>query len=168
MKTTLTLLFTMLIVGVTAQEINRLHFDSRLGEEILIDLCDRAGLEDDDLFGSFFKDGYSSYKPQKETIKKLKAKIKGFKLIIVMGSWCHDSQVQVPRFYKVLDQAKFRAKNIKVVAVDRNKRTIGYDISKLSISYVPTMILFKDGKEVGRIVESPETSLEKDLLKIIE
>ena len=36
----------------------------------------------------------------------------------------------------------------------------------MDIQYVPTIILFKNGEELGRIVESPVETLEKDLLKI--
>jgi hypothetical protein len=33
---------------------------------------------------------------------------------------------------------------------------------------VPTLILYKNGREVNRIIESPNTTLEEDLQKIIE
>ena len=38
----------------------------------------------------------------------------------------------------------------------------------LRIELVPTIIFYKDGSEIGRIVETPVESMEKDLLKIIE
>jgi hypothetical protein len=33
---------------------------------------------------------------------------------------------------------------------------------------VPTIIFYENGKELGRIVESPEKTLETDILKILE
>lgn len=169
MKTTLlSVLFFAMITGAFAQDLNKMHFDERLQKEILIDLCDRSGLENDDYFGSYFTSEYEAYESQEETIKALKSKIKDVKLKIVLGTWCGDSKRQVPRLYKVLDQVGFKDKNISVLAVNRSKKTVSADISKLDIKYVPTIIIYKDGKELGRIIESPELSLEEDLLKIIE
>ena len=37
----------------------------------------------------------------------------------------------------------------------------------MEIELVPTFILDYNGEEIGRIIESPEESLEKDLLRII-
>ena len=37
----------------------------------------------------------------------------------------------------------------------------------LKIELVPTIIFYKDGYEIGRIVETLTESLEKDLLKIL-
>jgi hypothetical protein len=35
------------------------------------------------------------------------------------------------------------------------------------IKFVPTFIVFKENLEVGRIIESPQKSIEEDLLKIM-
>ncbi|MEJ2614863.1 MAG: hypothetical protein P8Z35_07895 [Ignavibacteriaceae bacterium] len=37
----------------------------------------------------------------------------------------------------------------------------------MKIELVPTIIFYKDEKELGRIVETPNDSLEKDILKIL-
>ena len=37
----------------------------------------------------------------------------------------------------------------------------------LNIEKVPTFIFYKNGIEIGRIIESPEKSIEKDFLKIL-
>ena len=38
---------------------------------------------------------------------------------------------------------------------------------KYDIKRVPTLVVLRDGEEIGRIVEYPVESLEKDLLKIL-
>ena len=54
-----------------------------------------------------------------------------------------------------------------VIAVNKNKKAEGTDVDILNIEKVPTIIFFKNGEELGRIIETPNESLEKDMLKII-
>ena len=93
-----------------------------------------------------------------------------YEIVIVMGSWCGDSKEQVPRFYKIMDSFDFPESNIRLLCVDKKKTAQNYEeeISDYNISFVPTFIFFRDGKELGRIIETPVESLEKDWLKIIE
>ncbi len=84
-----------------------------------------------------------------------------------MGTWCGDSKEWVPRFYKVMDQAGFNYRKMKLIAVDRNKKAGDLDISALHIERVPTFIFYKKKKELGRIIEVPYDLIEKDMLKII-
>jgi hypothetical protein len=41
------------------------------------------------------------------------------------------------------------------------------EVEGLQIDFVPTVIFSKDNKELGRIIEMPFDTLEKDILKII-
>jgi len=52
-------------------------------------------------------------------------------------------------------------------AVDRIKKAGDCDINYLKVELVPTIILYKEDLEVGRIVESPRMSLEEDMVDII-
>ncbi len=83
-----------------------------------------------------------------------------------MGTWCSDSRREVPRFKKILDLLNYPAEKVKIFAVNRDKKIEKEDISGLRIEFVPTFIFYSDGKETGRIVETPYKSLEADMLKI--
>jgi hypothetical protein len=90
---------------------------------------------------------------------------------IVMGFWCDDSKVQVPRMLKILDEAKWDAESddhLKIFGVDENKQAGFEGFKALSIVNVPTFIVYYDDMEIGRIVESPKVSLEKDLVEILK
>jgi hypothetical protein len=52
--------------------------------------------------------------------------------------------------------------------VDRNKKSNNKEEEAYKIINVPTIIVMKDGVELGRIVETTKTSIESDLLKIVE
>ena len=86
---------------------------------------------------------------------------------IVMGTWCPDSRREVPRFMKILDLWKFPADKVTFIGVDNEKLSPigGYD--KLNIQRVPTFIIMKNNVEAGRIIENPVTSLEQDMINIL-
>jgi thiol-disulfide isomerase/thioredoxin len=85
-----------------------------------------------------------------------------------MGTWCSDSRREVPRMLKVLDIIGFPKENLSIINVDRNKKGIADEADDLNIELVPTFILYEDEKEIGRIIETPEETLEKDLVRIVE
>jgi len=84
-----------------------------------------------------------------------------------MGTWCSDSRREVPRFYKILDSLNFPSAKVKLIMVDRKKEAAEVNIASLNIELVPTMIIYNDGLEIGRIVETPKETLEKDLAAIL-
>lgn len=170
MKKCFVLLIVLLVIlgSGFAQEMNKKYQDPKLNKEVLIGYCNRQGLEQGD-FGEKFKTEYELYQVKKSEIRKIKSlkRKNNIEIITVFGDWCHDSQVQVPRFFKVLDKSGFKTKKSKIIAVDRIKSAQSLDISKYNIQRVPTFIVFLDNKEIGRIIESPELSLEEDFLKIM-
>ena len=171
MKNTLLILVIVLstIGSAFAQDMNKKYLDPKLEREVLIGCCNTDGLKDGD-FGKHYNEQYSSYTPNSSTISKLSSLIKeeDYKITTVFADWCGDSKTQVPRFYKVLNEIDFPEKNIKLIAVDRSKTAQELDITDYDIVRVPTFIIYLDNKELGRIIETPKKSLEKDLLKIIK
>ena len=85
-----------------------------------------------------------------------------------MGTWCSDSQREIPNFYKLLDEANFDYKNLELVTVDKKKKAKGLE-KGFDIIRVPTFIFYKNGKEIGRFVEHAleGSTIEDDILKII-
>jgi thiol-disulfide isomerase/thioredoxin len=153
------------IQSLFAQQLNQIITDTTLHTEVLIDTCNRDGLTGQ-VFGVFYQQEYASYSPDAEIIRLIDGKLNDYHLIVVMGSWCGDSQEQVPRFYKVLDQLHFPEDQVSLICVDRKKKTIHADIQPLNIQLVPTFIFYRKGAEAGRIVETPSQTLEKDILNI--
>ncbi|MCB0473638.1 MAG: thioredoxin family protein, partial [Flavobacteriaceae bacterium] len=58
-------------------------------------------------------------------------------------------------------------KNLELITVDHSKKTPDNLQEGLNITNVPTFIFYKKGKEIGRFVEYPRETLEKDILAII-
>jgi thiol-disulfide isomerase/thioredoxin len=165
MKKYLLVLLFASFASLFAQDINKVIVDEAKNQELLIGQCNRDGLHAK-VFADYFDEGYNSYVPDAEIVKKLKKLKKNVEVVIVMASWCHDSKVQVPHFYKLMDQVGVKDSNISLIAVDRSKTAGDVDVSGLDVVRVPTFIFYKDGREIGRIVESPTSTLDKDTLLI--
>lgn len=133
---------------------------------MLLGKANRKGLQMD-AFKGWFHPGYEDYKVDSETLEKLKPLLKDVTITVFMGTWCEDSQRETPHFYKILDKAGFDESKLTLITVSEEKTTPqGLEEGK-NITNVPTLIFNKDGKELGRIVEYPIESLEKDMLAIL-
>ena len=146
-----------------SQEINKKITDPKFKKEILYGYCDRYGLEKGE-FGKLFDEYYSLYEPDKGVLNQLKEKQEGIEILIVLGTWCSDSQEQVPKFFKVLDKIKFKKNRVQMICVSSDKEAGQVDILNYNIQRVPTFIIYRKGREIGRIIETPYATLEKDLL----
>jgi hypothetical protein len=121
----------------------------------------------DTAYSWWWQSGYEMYQPNALTLDSLRDVFGIQNITIVMGTWCSDSRMQVPRFYKMLDALGCNAEQINLVCVDRKKMGLKNETENLDIKLVPTFIIYRGEKEIGRIIESPVVSLESDLLKIL-
>lgn len=170
---TIAFLFT-LVLSVTAQDdyyhkpYNQVVKDKTIGRDILLGPCNEMGLKTNSLFAPAFNFEYKSYKPNAEVINSIKKKLRKTHITIVFGSWCGDSKLQVGRFYKILDEAGYPNKKITTLAINRKLKAPGTKVDRLDIHRVPTFIVFYKSKELGRITESPKSTLEGDLAQILD
>jgi thiol-disulfide isomerase/thioredoxin len=125
----------------------------------------------DDLRGepgfSWMERGESGYKPDAASVSYLSKELPAYSVVVLMGTWCDDSQNLVPKLAKTLTAANFPMSQFKMYGVDREKKTNGDEGARYDVKRVPTIILYKDGKEAGRIVESVNKSIEADLAALI-
>lgn len=118
-------------------------------------------------FKEWYNLGYSHYRTAPEVAIELKPLLEDVSISVFMGTWCEDSQRDVPHLYKILDDTGFDESNLTLVNVNDEKTTPqGLEDGK-DIINVPTIIFYKDGVELGRIVEYPIETVEKDMLKIL-
>ncbi|MEE4258804.1 MAG: thioredoxin family protein [Bacteroidales bacterium] len=150
-----------------SQTMNKMVHDTTVDQKVLIDYCDRTGLESGE-FGEYYLLEYEDYQINDSLLNLIRKKIKKFDITIVFGSWCSDSEQQVPHFYKILDQSGYDDDQLKIIAVNRQKKAKEVQIEDLQIELVPTFIIYKNGTEIGRIVETPNETLEEDLWQIIK
>jgi len=111
--------------------------------------------------------GAASYKPGKEDLKYLKEYLPQYELVILMGTWCDDSQRLIPELYKILQAANYPMAKVKMYGVNRAKETKNIEHKLYRLEKVPTIIVYKDHSELGRIVENVKQSMEGDLVELI-
>jgi thiol-disulfide isomerase/thioredoxin len=116
---------------------------------------------------AWFTEEYNSYKANKELINQLKPLKEDLKVLIVAGTWCGDTQRELPRFFKIANQIGIPAENIEMIMVNEKKQSAAFNISVIQVTNIPTFIFFKDGKEQGRIIEKPKTTIEEDLCNLL-
>jgi thiol-disulfide isomerase/thioredoxin len=108
-------------------------------------------------FKSWYSGNQNGYKPDTAITNALIAAKNKIHYVIFGGTWCEDTQSILPKFFKLQELSGTPDNNISLYGVDRAKKTIGNLTAAFNITNVPTIILMKDGKEFGRIVEYGKT-----------
>ncbi len=89
------------------------------------------------------------------------------RLKLFMGTWCHDSQMYVPHLFKALQQADNRRISLQIVGMDRRKQDRDGLCAQYDIAFSPTLVVEREGLELGRIVEVPVDDMATDLVAIL-
>lgn len=97
------------------------------------------------------------YEPPALAVNAMEAAKDSFQFVLFGGTWCEDTQFVLPRFFKLQEKSGFPDKSISFFAVNRAKQTLGNVANAFKIVNVPTIIVMKNGKEVGRVVEYGKT-----------
>ena len=111
---------------------------------------------------------YNSYEVDSVLLNQIRDHIPEVSISIYMATWCQDCHTQIPRFYKIINQANIDESRIENASMDINKQTPDNYEEGMNIEKIPTFIFFKHGKELGRIVEKPKVTLEHDILEILK
>jgi len=125
----------------------------------------RGSIEIAELFSEYpiFKMGYDNY-----MFPELRAlKYEDINIIVFFGTWCHDSKRELPKALKIFNEIGINNENIELIAVGLDKKEPLGRATKLNLMYTPTIIFFRESKEIGRIIEKPIRSLEEDIESIL-
>ncbi len=123
---------------------------------------------------------YPAYGPDTSAVTALRERLTGVRVTCIFGTWCDDSKREVPRLWKVLDEAGYPVSRLTMCAVGSSRFTEDMPIPReafvwsndvkswYDVKAVPTIIVTRGGMELGRIVERPESSIEGDLCRFVE
>jgi thiol-disulfide isomerase/thioredoxin len=107
------------------------------------------------------------YEPNEEIISKLDQVQDSIFIDVFMGMWCHDSKREIPAFFKVMESIDNPLFTTKYTALEYRRRGPKEIIKENNIKRTPTFIVYRNGKEIGRIIEEVKVSVESDLFEII-
>jgi thiol-disulfide isomerase/thioredoxin len=147
--------------------LNQVVFDSLLEGECMQGWLSKEGLATSEVFSFYYQEEWKAYHADSVLLDSLCMYTDSIHIVLVLGTWCSDSQREVPRFLKIAQEIKLQEDKIKIIGVNRKKQAPIPGLESLNITFVPTFVVYKNHKEIGRIIESPMESLEKDLLKIL-
>jgi hypothetical protein len=118
--------------------------------------------------GQEWQQKYDEYRPPDDMVDALKARLGAdVKIDVYLGIWCPDSRNNVPPFIKTVDLAAGQA-TVRYIGVPRKaSKDIKYFVDEAQVERVPTFIVYRAGKEIGRIVENPKTGIIEDLMEIV-
>ena len=89
------------------------------------------------------------------------------KVKILFGTWCHDSEREVPRMLKLLAASGVKEDNISLISLDIRKEEPEGRAKALAVRFTPTFIFFSGDAELGRIIERPVESLQADIAEMV-
>ena len=135
------------------------------GNEILVGKVSLAQLST--YTSDWYSNEYDLYKTNQSLLTKIKPLLNNKKVTLIMGTWCEDSQREVPGMIKILTEAGYPTSSMDIIAVDEDKTTPGKLEKAFELFNVPTLIFSENGTEINRIVEFPINGLEQDILAIL-
>lgn len=105
--------------------------------------------------------------PNAEAAKKLAKVATGATVEVYFGTWCGDSRRELPRLWKAMTLAGATVPfTLRTVAMPRDKSHRRYP-EGVTVTQLPTFIVKRNGKEVGRVVETSPGGIESDLLALL-
>ena len=148
-------LFQTLILVIAAQAVfaqtPEVSKDAE-GNKVLKGFINRQDLATDSSF-VWFAQNTKGYTPDASAVAAFKGVKDSVYVLAFGGTWCHDTQFILPKFYTLADAAGIAPDHITLVGVDHNKKTVQHLSEAFNITNVPTFIVLKNGQELGRVVE---------------
>lgn len=141
---------------------------SPAGETILIGPTTRVAF-DQAPHSSWFHPTYQRYTPNAKIMEELMPLLETVTFKAFIGSWCIDTQRDLPRFFKVLDMGRVPLTKLEMYSLREDRTSPTGEEKPFNVTAVPTFIVYnKEGKELGRIVEVAYPTIEMQLLNIIK
>ena len=169
MKFLATLLFcSLFFVNAFSQAQYEILKDENHPEQhILRGIINKYVVQNDSTY-NWYNSSAASYKPDTATLSVFERAKSKVQFVIFGGTWCEDTQFILPKFFKLQEMSGVADNTITFFGVNRAKKSLASITEALNIINVPTIIVMKEGKEIGRVVEYGKTGKwDKELAEIL-
>jgi thiol-disulfide isomerase/thioredoxin len=137
-------------------------------EFILRGIINKYLVQNDTAYGKWYRTSYNMYTADTAILSALEKNKSKAHFVIFGGTWCEDTQFVLPKFFKLQEKSGVPDNAITFFGVNRAKKSLGSIAEAFDVVNVPTIIVMKDGKEVGRVVEYGKTGKwDKELAEIL-
>ena len=164
----LLLLFLPAVTALFAQAQYEISKDEKHPEQYILRGIINKYLVQNDTAYKWYGQSQSYYNPDTATLNAFERSKGKYQFIVFGGTWCEDTHFLVPKLFKLQEKSGIADDAITFFGVDRAKASLGNISKAFNITLVPTVIVMKDGKEVGRVVEYGKTGKwDKELAEIL-
>jgi len=163
-----TVLFTSCTVAQNVvSETKTYETTSDGSNKILKGYIDRSTIESDTSF-KWFKDNMKYGNADAAAVQSFQKNGSNVYFVVFGGTWCGDTKNLLPVFYRLVDKSGLSNDKITLIGVDRAKTALNNFHKAFNVTRVPTFIVMKDGKEIGRVVEYGKYgAIDKELGEIV-
>lgn len=137
------------------------------GNKIIKGFMSRADLANEPAF-TWLAENSKGFTPDAAALAAFKAQKDSIYVIAFGGTWCGDSKYLLPKFLVLADAAGLAPDHITLIGVDRSKKTVQHLSETFKVDRIPTFIVMKNGKEIGRVSEYGTTGMfDRELGEIV-
>ena len=136
--------------------------------KILRGLVIKYLIQNDTAF-NWYNFSQSIYGPDTTTLNAMERVKTKVHFVVFGGTWCDDTQFILPKFFKLQEMSGVSDDRVTLFGVNREKHALGHIAEAFGIVNVPTIIVMKDGKEIGRVIEYGKTGKwDKELAELLK
>ncbi|SHM58543.1 thioredoxin family protein [Chitinophaga sp. CF418] len=134
------------------------------GKKALKGKIEMKTLMNDSAFAWFYT-GVNGYQPNDNMLNYIKDNRGKFNVVAVVGTWEDQSRQLLPALYKIMILGGSPEEQVLTYGADEKLNSDAPQDYK--VKQLPTFILFREGKEIGRVSGEVGESLESDMAKIL-
>jgi thiol-disulfide isomerase/thioredoxin len=137
-------------------------------EHIMRGIVNKYLIQNDDSY-KWYNSSQIGYKPDTATLNAFERSKGKVQFILFGGTWCEDTQAILPKFFRLQELSGIEDTAISFFGVNRAKKSLSSIADAFNIKNVPTIIVMKEGKEIGRVIEYGKTGRwDKELAEILK
>ncbi len=158
--------FTVTVLGQAQYQIVK---DEQHPEQAyVVGIINKYLIQNDTAYSKWYNSSMSYYTPDTATLAAFSKAKKGIQFVVFGGTWCDDTHFVLPKFFKLQEMSGVPDSVISFFGVNRAKKSLSAIADAFGVINVPAIIVMKDGKEAGRVVEYGKTGKwDKELADII-
>ncbi|MBS1509751.1 MAG: thioredoxin family protein [Bacteroidetes bacterium] len=137
-------------------------------QHVLRGMLNKYLIQNDSSYAGWYNSSSMIYKPDTAILSAFERNKNKVQFILFGGTWCEDTQFILPKFFKLQEMSGVPDDAITFFGVNREKKSLPNITAAFKIINVPTIIVMKEGKELGRVVEYGTTGRwDKELAEIL-
>lgn len=137
-------------------------------QHILRGIINKYLVQNDTSYSKWYNSSQNFYTPDTATLNAFERAKGKVQFVVFGGTWCEDTQFILPKFFKLQEKSGVPDNTITLFGVNRAKKSLSGISDAFNVTLVPTIIVMKAGKEIGRVVEYGKTGKwDKELAAIL-